>query len=318
MSQASSSANHHRVIILGSGPSGLTAAIYAARANLAPVLIHGPLPGGQLTTTTEVENFPGFPDGIMGPELMQLMEKQAARFGTQIVVDVVTEATVTKKPFTLKTQGGKVFTCDALIVSTGANPRFLGLPAEKELMGYGVSTCATCDGAFFRNQVITVAGGGDSACEEANFLSRFGSKVYLIHRRDKLRASKIMAERVMNNPKIEVLWNREVKEIQGTKKDGVKSLLLHNKETGKDETLPCAAFFVAIGHVPNSQLFKGQLAADENGYLTPNPNSTSTNIPGVFACGDVQDHVFRQAVTAAGTGCMAAIEAERWLEAQHG
>lgn len=311
-----SQSEHHKVIILGSGPSGYTAAIYTARANLSPLLIHGPLPGGQLTTTTEVENFPGFPEGIQGPELMELFEKQALRFGTKIEVGFVTEADLSKRPFTLNT-GKKTFTCDTLIVATGANPKWLGLPSEKELTGFGVSSCATCDGAFFRNQKMAVVGGGDSACEEALFLTRFGSKVYLIHRRDQLRASKIMQDRVLNHEKIEILWNKEVKEISGNKQDGVKSITLFDSQTKKDETVELSAVFVAIGHIPNSQLFKGQIEMDENGYLKPNPNSTATNVEGVFACGDVQDHVFRQAITAAGSGCMAAIEAERWLELQH-
>lgn len=311
-----SQSEHHKVIILGSGPSGYTAAIYTARANLSPLLIHGPLPGGQLTTTTEVENFPGFPEGIQGPELMELFEKQALRFGTKIEVGFVTEADLSKRPFTLNT-GKKTFTCDTLIVATGANPKWLGLPSEKELTGFGVSSCATCDGAFFRNQKMAVVGKGDSACEEALFLTRFGSKVYLIHRRDQLRASKIMQDRVLNHEKIEILWNKEVKEISGNKQDGVKSITLFDSQTKKDETVELSAVFVAIGHIPNSQLFKGQIEMDENGYLKPNPNSTATNVEGVFACGDVQDHVFRQAITAAGSGCMAAIEAERWLELQH-
>lgn len=306
--------NHHKVIILGSGPAGLTAAVYTARASLNPVLIHGPQPGGQLTTTTDVENFPGFPDGIMGPDLMQNMETQAAKFGTQIIVDIVTKADLSNKPYKLTTQSGKDFTCDSLIVSTGANAKLLGLPKEKELMGYGVSTCATCDGAFFRNQIICVTGGGDSACEEANFLSRFGSKVYLIHRRDSLRASKIMQDRVFNNPKVTVLWNKAVTDIEGDKQAGVKSLKLKDTQTGAEETLECAALFVAIGHTPNSELFKGSLDMDENGYLITANSSSKTNLDGVFACGDVQDHVYRQAITAAGTGCMAAMEAERYLE----
>ena len=306
--------NHHKVIILGSGPAGLTAAVYTARANLNPVLIHGPLPGGQLTTTTEVENFPGFPEGIMGPDLMQNMEKQAVRFGTQIVVDVVTKVDLSKKPYTLATQGGASFSCDTLIISTGATPKLLGLPKEKDLMGYGVSTCATCDGAFFKNQIIAVTGGGDSACEEANFLSRFGSKVLLIHRRDTLRASKIMQDRVFNNPKITVLWNKIISDVDGDKQAGVKGLILKDSKTDASEKVECNALFVAIGHTPNSQLFKGILDMDENGYLVTARNSTKTNIAGVFACGDVQDHTYRQAITAAGTGCMAAIEAERWLE----
>ncbi len=307
---------HNKVIILGSGPAGLTAAIYCARANLNPLLIHGPLKGGQLTTTTDVENFPGFPEGIMGPDLMINMEKQAVRFGTQVVEDIVVEADLTAKPFKLVTQSKGTFTCDVLIISTGANAKLLGLEKEKELMGYGVSTCATCDGAFFRNQVICVAGGGDSACEEANFLSRFGSQVYLIHRRDSLRASKIMQERVLSNPKVKVLWNKNITDIEGDKQSGVKSLTLKDSVTGTEEKLECAALFTAIGHSPNSSLFKDVLDMDENGYLITANNSTKTNIEGVFACGDVQDHIYRQAITAAGSGCMAAIEAERWLEAQ--
>lgn len=308
---------HHKVVILGSGPAGLTAAIYTARANLSPVLIHGPLPGGQLTTTTEVENFPGFPEGVMGPELMQLMEKQAVRFGTKIVVSQVTKAELTERPFKLTLSNNNTVSCDVLIIATGAAPRLLGIEAEKTLMGYGVSTCATCDGAFFRNKVIMVTGGGDSACEEATFLTRFGSKVILVHRRDQLRASKIMQDRVLNHPKIEVMWNRQIKDIVGSKQDGVTGVKALNTLTNAEETIPCDALFIAIGHIPNSHLFKGQLDMDENGYLTPTPGSARTNIPGVFACGDVQDHVWRQAITAAGSGCMAAIEAERYLEALH-
>jgi thioredoxin reductase (NADPH) len=309
-------AQHHKVIILGSGPAGLTAAIYAARASLSPLLIHGPLPGGQLTTTTEVENFPGFEHGIMGPDLMQTMEKQAARFGTEFRQEFITSADLSKRPFTLNSSSNS-YSCDVLIIATGATAKLLGLPTEKDLMGFGVSTCATCDGAFFRNKVISVVGGGDSACEEANFLTRFGSKVYLIHRRGELRASKIMQDRVRNNPKIEMLLNREVLQITGSKQTGVTSLTLLNKDNKSEEQLAVDALFVAIGHTPNSALFKGVLEMDENGYLIVEPNSTKTRIPGVFACGDVQDHVFRQAITAAGTGCMAAIEAERWLE-EHG
>lgn len=310
------SSNHSKVIILGSGPAGLTAAIYAARANLSPILIHGPLPGGQLTTTTEVENYPGFPDGVMGPELMQQWEKQAVRFGTSVMVDTITKAELSSKPIKL-TSDRTTYTCDALIIATGATPKLLGLPEEKELMGYGVSTCATCDGAFFKNQVILVVGGGDSACEEALFLARFGSKVYLVHRRGELRASKIMRDRVLKHEKITLVWNKALEKIHGTKQGGVTGVTLKDTITNKTEDLACAAVFMGIGHTPNSQLFKGALDMDQNGYLTPKPNSTQTNIEGVFACGDVQDHVFRQAVTAAGSGCMAAIEAERWLESKH-
>ncbi len=307
---------HHSVIILGSGPSGLTAAIYASRANLAPVLIHGPLPGGQLTTTTDVENYPGFPDGIMGPDLMQHFEQQAKRFGTQFIIDTVLEADLSAKPYKLKTNN-KEYTCDALIISTGAAPRLLGLPEEKELMGYGVSTCATCDGAFFRNKIIMVVGGGDSACEEAMFLTRFGSKVLLVHRRDELRASKIMVDRVLAHDKIEIHWNKKLKSIEGTKESGVTGVTFTDTNTGEESSVECQAVFIAIGHIPNSSLFKGQLKMDENGYLITHPDSSKTEKEGVFACGDVQDHVYRQAITAAGSGCMAAIDAERWLESKH-
>lgn len=307
---------HHKVIILGSGPAGLTAAVYTGRANLAPLLLHGPLAGGQLTTTTDVENFPGFPEGIMGPELMQKMEQQAVRFGTKVVVDTVIKADLSKRPFTLIGQSG-TYTCDALIVATGAAPKYTDAKNERELLGYGLSTCATCDGAFFRNKVMVVIGGGDSACEEASFLTRFASKLYLIHRRDQLRASKIMQERVLSNPKIEMVWNKKPIEVLGNKKDGVTGIVLEDTKTGEVSTLGTDAIFVAIGHTPNSQLFVEQLEMDENGYLKHSADSASTTTPGVFVCGDVQDHVFRQAITAAGSGCMAAIEAERWLEGQH-
>jgi len=307
---------HHKVIILGSGPAGLTAAIYTARANLSPLLLHGPLAGGQLTTTTDVENFPGFPEGVMGPELMQLMEKQASRFGTTVVVDTVMKADLSRKPFTLQGQSGS-YSCDSLIIATGAAPKYIGAKNERELLGFGVSTCATCDGAFFRNKVIAVVGGGDSACEEASFLTRFASKLYLIHRRDSLRASKIMQDRVLSNPKIEMVWNKHVVSVEGSKKDGVTGLVLEDTQTKEISNLATDALFVAIGHTPNSQLFVEQLDMDANGYLLREPNSASTRVPGVFVCGDVQDHVFRQAITAAGSGCMAAIEAERWLESHH-
>lgn len=305
--------SHSKVLILGSGPAGLTAAIYTARANLAPTLIHGPLPHGQLSTTTDVENYPGFPKGIMGPELMELMEEQAKKFGTELIQTSITSVDLSKRPFVIKSSS-KEFTCDAFIISTGANPRYLGVPGERELLGYGVSTCATCDGAFFKERVITVVGGGDSACEEAIFLTRFGSIVNLIHRRDTLRASKIMAQRTMEHPKIKIHWDSEVDSVVGNKNDGVQAIKLLNNKTNTPSELKTDAVFVAIGHTPNSDLFKGILDRDENGYLVTKPDSTMTNIDGVFACGDVRDHVYRQAITAAGTGCMAAIEAERYLE----
>lgn len=307
--------SQRKVIILGSGPAGLTAAIYTARANLKPLLIHGPAPHGQLAGTTDVENFPGFPKGVMGPELMDLMEAQATKFGTELLQGIVTSVDLKGGKLSLFIEK-EAFTCDALIIATGATPKYLNIPGEKELAGFGVSTCATCDGAFFRDHVITVSGGGDSACEEALFLTRFGSKVYLVHRRNELRASKIMQERVINHPKIEVLWETVITDVVGDKKGGVTSLNIKNVKTGATSSLKSTALFVAIGHTPNSSLFKGILEMDENGYLTPNANSTKTSIPGVFACGDVQDHVFRQAITAAGSGCMAAIEAERYLESK--
>lgn len=307
---------HHKVIILGSGPAGLTAAIYTGRANLAPLLLHGPTPHGQLSWTTEVENFPGFPEGVMGPELMERMEQQALRFGTTIVQDTIEEVKLSGRPIVLSSSSRK-FSCDALIIATGATPRKLGITGESELMGYGVSTCATCDGAFFRDKIITVVGGGDSACEEALFLTRFGRTVYLIHRRDELRASKIMQDRVLNHDKIKVLWNKIPTEVVGTRESGVTAVVLQDTKSGAAERFACDAFFVAIGHIPNTSLFLDSLPHDAGGYLTPEPNSTKTAIPGVFACGDVQDHVFRQAITAAGSGCMAAIEAERYLESIH-
>ena len=312
-----SEALHSNVIILGSGPAGLTAAIYTARANLSPLLLHGPQPGGQLTTTTDVENYPGFEEGVMGPDLMQIMEKQASRFGTRLETAIVTEVDLSSRPFKLSASD-KHYSCDALIIATGASARLLGLEAEKELMGYGVSTCATCDGAFFRDKRICVVGGGDSACEEALFLTKFGEKVFLIHRRDELRASKIMQDRVLNHDKIEVLWNKTVEDIQGSKQDGVTSVSLKDTVSNETSEFECDAVFLGIGHIPNTKLFAGQLEMDENGYLITAPDSTRTNVEGVYAAGDVQDHVFRQAITAAGSGCMAAIEAERWLESQEG
>ncbi len=301
------------VIILGSGPAGLTSAIYTARANLKPLVIEGMQPGGQLTITSEVENYPGFPEAVMGPELMQDFRKQAERFGARFEVGNVTSVDLSKRPFKLST-GSKTFEASTLIISTGASANLLGLKNESRLMGKGVSTCATCDGFFFRNMDIAVVGGGDSACEEANFLTRFAKKVYMVHRRDAFRASKIMADRVLKNPKIEVIWNSAVEDILGEK--DVTGMRVKNLVKGDLKEVALSGVFVAIGHSPNTSLFKNKLDMDANGYLITR-GGTKTNIEGVFASGDVQDHVYRQAVTAAGTGCMAAIDAERFLE-NHG
>jgi len=310
-----------QVIISGSGPAGLTAAIYAARANLAPLVIEGEpsstsdQPGGQLMLTTEVENFPGFPMGIMGPELMISFREQAARFGAEFLTAKVTAIDFSERPFKVWV-GDDVYESDSIIVSTGAQSLMLGLPEEQHLLGHGLSTCATCDGFFFRNQEIAVVGGGDSAVEEATFLTKFASKVTLIHRRDTLRASKIMQDRARANLKIELHWNATVTALHGT--DKLTGATLTDVNTGEETLLAVTGVFVAIGHRPNTDLFKGVLDMEDNGYLITWPGSTYTNIDGVFACGDVQDHTYRQAVTAAGSGCMAAIDAERWLEAaQH-
>ena len=309
------------VIIIGSGPAGLTAAIYAARANLEPLIIEGEpsstsdQPGGQLMLTTEVENFPGFPDGIMGPELMIKCREQAQRFGAEFLTEKVTAIDFSQRPFKVWVRD-QLFTAQSIIVSTGAQSLMLDLPAESRLLGHGLSTCATCDGFFFRNQEIAVVGGGDSAVEEATFLTKFASKVILIHRRDHLRASKIMQDRALANPKIEMMWNTVVDDLVGEQK--LEGAVVRNTVTGITSTLPVTGLFVAIGHRPNTDLFKGVLAMEDNGYLITQPGSTYTNIDGVFACGDVQDHTYRQAITAAGSGCMAAIDTERWLEAQHG
>lgn len=304
-----------KVIIIGSGPAGYTAAIYTARADLSPLILQGPLPGGQLTTTTGIENYPGFVDGIMGADLMELMGKQAKRFGAEILLKTVTKVDLSKRPFCVQA-GDAMYEADTLIISTGAAPRLLGLAAEKELMGYGVSTCATCDGAFYRDKIITVVGGGDSACEEALFLTRFGKKVYLVHRRDELRASKIMQKRILSHEKITVLWNKVPVQIHGDRLNGLRAVTLKDTINGAEEELETKAVFMAIGHIPNSELFKDSLELDVQGYIVTAADSTATKVPGVFACGDVRDRVYRQAITAAGSGCMAAIEAERWLEAQ--
>jgi thioredoxin reductase (NADPH) len=301
------------MVIIGSGPAGLTAAIYAARANLQPLLIEGKEPGGQLTLTTLVENYPGFSEGIMGPQLMEDMRKQAQRFGAEIVNSYVHAVKLTEPPFRVY-YGDDEVQAKTVVISTGSSAKLIGLKSEIDLMGHGVSTCATCDGFFFRGKEIAVVGGGDSAMEEATFLTKFATKVSLIHRRDTLRASKIMQDRALRNPKITVIWNTVVEEVLGNKETGVKGLRIRNIRTQDASTLTVEGLFVAIGHNPNTEIFRGQIDLDDRGYIKTQPDSTRTNIPGVFACGDVQDPVFRQAVTAAGTGCMSAIEAERWLE----
>jgi thioredoxin reductase (NADPH) len=300
------------VVIIGSGPAGFTAAIYSSRANLNPLLIEGREPGGQLTLTTLVENFPGFPEGVMGPDLMENMRKQAQHFGTEVVNGHVDKVDFSKRPFKIW-YGDKQVEAKAVIISTGSSAKLIGLETELQLMGHGVSTCATCDGFFFRGKKIAVVGGGDSAMEESTFLTKFATEVSLIHRRDTFRASKIMQDRAMANPKIKPVLNTTVEEVLGSRETGVTGVRLLNVKTQEKSELALDGLFVAIGHNPNTEIFKGQIDLDERGYIRTQPTSTRTNVEGVYACGDVQDPSFRQAITAAGTGCMAAIEAERWL-----
>lgn len=307
--------SHRKVIILGTGPAGYTAAIYAARANLHPMILSGPQKGGQLTTTTEVENYPGFPKGVDGNQLMSDMEQQALRFETDIVFAEVTDVDLSSRPFKIMTSN-KTYTSDALIIATGASARYIGLESETRFKNRGVSACATCDGFFYKGQKVAVVGGGDTALEEASYLTNFCDKVYLIHRRDEFRGSKAMQDRVLKNKKIEVVWDSVVEEVIGDDAKGMTDLSVKNVKTGEIKRLGTTGMFVAIGHVPNTEIFKGKLALDEKNYLDIEHGSTKTNVEGVFACGDVADSKYRQAVTAAGTGCMAAIDAERWLAEQ--
>ncbi len=308
--------NHHKLIIVGSGPAGLTAALYAGRANLNPIVFEGIQPGGQLTITTDVENFPGFEEGIMGPELMDVMRKQAQRFGATCVFKEITEVDFSQRPFVLKSNKEE-YTADAVIISTGASAKLLGLKSESKFMGYGVSACATCDGFFFKDQKIMVVGGGDTALEEALYLTKFGSEVTIVHRREGFRASNIMLDRAKKNPKIKFNLNKVVKEVKGLEEDNKKVMnrvVLEDTRNGSLEEVDVDGLFIAIGHKPNTDLFKDKLEMDDTGYLIVKPGSTYTSIEGVFAAGDVADKTYRQAVTAAGTGCMSAIDAQRWLE----
>jgi thioredoxin reductase (NADPH) len=303
----------HKIIVIGSGPAGCTAALYLSRANLIPLVLEGMQPGGQLTITTDVENYPGFPEGILGPKLMDLMRQQAERFGAKFKMENVESVDFRQHPFIVKTDQHEYETY-AVIIAAGASAMQIGLPSEKNLQGFGVSYCATCDGFFFKNKEIVVVGGGDSAMEEATFLTKFASKVTVVHRREELRASKIMQDRARGNPKIEFVFNTTVEEVIGSKEGGVTALKLRNLESGALSELPTQGLFVAIGHTPNTQAYRGQLELDERGYLMqPHRHSTVTNIQGVFACGDVVDHIYRQAITAAGSGCQAALDCERWL-----
>lgn len=309
------SVTHHHLYIIGSGPAGYTAGLYAARANLAPYMAAGIQPGGQLTTTTDVENYPGFPEGIMGPALMEQFRAQAERFGLTVKHSMVERVDLSQRPFRLWEDDGSVHTADAVIISTGASAKYLNIPGEQEYLGRGVSACATCDGFFFRGKELVVVGGGDTAMEEANFLTKFASKVYVVHRRDTLRASKVMQERALKNPKIEFIWDTQITQVNG---DGnaVTGVDLHNLKTGESSRLEVSGYFSAIGHKPNTDLFKEVLEMDDVGYLKVQSPSTATSIEGVFASGDVADPTYRQAITAAGMGCAAAIDAERWLESQ--
>ncbi|MFG1483563.1 thioredoxin-disulfide reductase [Halobacteriovorax sp. GFR7] len=304
---------HHKVIIIGSGPAGYTAALYASRANLEPLVIEGHEPGGQLTTTTDVDNFPGFPEGIMGPELMANMKKQTQRFGTQYLSGFVTGLDTSKRPFTLTVDEDKTYTADAVILATGASAKYLGLPNEKELIGKGVSACATCDGFFYRDRVVHVVGGGDTAMEEATFLTKFASKVYVVHRRDELRASKPMQERAFNNEKIEFVWDSAVTEIIADA-TGVTSIKVENLKTGEVTERKTDGLFMGIGHKPNTDFLKGKVDLDDHGFIITEGRHPDTSVAGIFACGDVQDSYYRQAISAAGSGCQAAIRAERFLE----
>ncbi len=306
----------YNCVIIGSGPAGYTAAIYAARANLKPILYTGPEPGGQLTTTSDVENFPGYPNSVTGPEMMEDLKKQAERFGTEITYEKITAVDFSKHIKHLTTESGATVAAHTVIISTGASAKYLGLESERRLMNSGVSACAVCDGFFYRNQEVAVVGGGDTACEEASYLSKICKKVHLIVRRDEMRASKIMAARVANTPNIEIHWNSETVEILGEQE--VKGALLKNVKTNETSTIHITGFFVAIGHKPNTDIFKGWLDLDETGYIIPSSGLTHTKIPGVFVSGDAADKTYRQAVTAAGTGCMAALDAERWLAEQEG
>jgi len=305
----------HKVVILGSGPAGLTAALYLSRANITPYVYEGLQPGGQLTITTEVDNFPGFPEGIMGPELMDRMKQQCERFGAKFLFDEISEVDFSYRPFLLKNSSEEWIEADSVIIATGASAKWLNLPSEQKLRGRGVSACATCDGFFFGGVPVAVVGGGDSALEEATFLTKFASKVYVIHRKDKLRASKVMQDRAFKNPKIEFVWNHEVSEVIGEEK--CEGLIVRHTQTGEEKEIEVSGLFLAIGHNPNTGLFKNQIHLTESGYIETIAGSSRTSVPGIFACGDVQDNIYRQAITAAGSGCMAALDCERWLESNN-